>query len=177
MLERMRRPERQDTIRQKVSWLRGAVPDIAIRSTAIVGFPGETELDFRTLCEFADEIAFERLGVYQYSHQEGTRAAQLPDDVPDEVKAARQEELTELQRAISGERLQRYVGRETDVLIDETASPDDAGATHVGRVPWQADDVDGITYVARGGWARPGDFVKVRLEDCEDYDFRAVSVS
>src|SRR6185295_16011200 len=91
MLERMRRPERQDTIRQKVAWLREAVPDIAIRSTAIVGFPGETEDDFRILCDFADELSLERLGVFTYSPQEGTRAMAFEDDVPDEIKGARQE--------------------------------------------------------------------------------------
>ena len=176
MLERMRRPERQDTIRQKVGWLRQAVPDIAIRSTAIVGFPGETEEDFRTLCDFADELSLERLGVFTYSPQEGTRAMALEDDVPDETKTARQEELLELQRSISANRLGRFVGRETEVLID---APADAGEgfTHVGRVPWQADDVDGVTYLSEGGWARPGDLVRVRVEECEDFDFHAVSVT
>ena len=178
MLERMRRPERQGTIRQKLAWLRNAIPDIALRSTAIVGFPGETEHDFRVLCEFADEVAFERLGVFTYSPQEGTRAAQLADDVPEDVKSARLEELTELQRAISSERLQRFVGRDTQVLVDEAVDPAaGTGATHVGRVPWQADDVDGVTFVGQGGWARPGDFVTVRVEDNEDYDFRAVALS
>jgi tRNA A37 methylthiotransferase MiaB len=71
----------------------------------------------------------------------------------------------------------RFVGRETDVLIDEVADPEPDGATHVGRVPWQADDVDGVTRVACGGWARPGDFVRVRLEGNEDYDSRAVALA
>ncbi len=177
MLERMRRPERQATIREKVALLRDAVPEIAVRSTAIVGFPGETDDDFRQLCDFADEIGFERLGVFTYSQQEGTRAAQYPDDVPDEVKRARQEELTEIQRAISGERLARYVGKTTEVLVDQMADPDAGGATHVGRVKWQADDVDGVTYVAQGGWARPGEFLTATLVDCEDYDFRAAAVA
>jgi ribosomal protein S12 methylthiotransferase len=176
MLERMRRPERQATIREKVARLRAAVPDIAIRSTAIVGFPGETDDDFRMLCEFAEDIAFERLGVFTYSPQEGTRAAQYADDVPDEVKHARQDELVELQRAISGERLERFVGRTTEVLVDRVADPDADGATHVGRVKWQADDVDGVTFLATGGWARPGEFVTARLVASEDYDFRAAAV-
>lgn len=176
VLERMRRPERQQTIREKVRWLREAAPDIAIRTTTIVGFPGETEDDFRVLCDFAEEMTFERLGVFTYSEQADTRAAALDDDVPDEVKRARQEELTELQRSISMDRLARYVGRETRVLVDGVADPDEHGATHVGRVPWQADDVDGVTYVERGGWAAPGDFVTVRVTDNEDYDFRAVAL-
>ncbi len=180
MLERMRRPERPDTIRQKVAWLRERIPDIAIRSTAIVGFPGETEEDFRTLCDFADEMAFERLGVFSYSPQEGTRAAEYPDDVPDDIKASRLEEMLELQRAISSERLSRFVGRETLVLVDELAdNTQETGVrhTHVGRVPWQADDVDGVTYVTNGGWARPGEFVRVRVEESVDLDFHAATLA
>lgn len=173
MLKRMRRPERQATIRQKVEWLRSAVPDIAIRTTTIVGFPGETDDDFAMLCDFAEEMQFERLGVFPYSEQEGTRAAELADDVPDDVKRMRQETLSELQHSISYERLGRFVGRRTHALIEDIADPDEAGATHVARVPWQADDVDGVTYVARGGWARPGDLIEVTVTDNEDYDFRA----
>ncbi len=174
VLERMRRPERRRTIRETVSRLRGAVPDLVLRTTVIVGFPGETDEDFRTLTAFAEEAAFERLGVFTYSEQEGTRAAAYADDVPDAVKRERQEELVELQRAISEDRLGRFVGRETEVLVDEVADPVDDGITHVGRTPWQADDVDGVTHLRRGGWARPGTFVPVRIEDNRDYDFDAV---
>lgn len=177
VLKRMRRPERQATIRQKVEWLRRAVPDIAIRTTAIVGFPGETDDDFSVLCDFAEEMQFERLGVFPYSEQEGTRAAMLDDDVPDDVKRSRLETLTELQRSISYERLGRFVGRRTHALVESIAEPDETGATHIARVPWQADDVDGVTYVTRGGWARPGDLIDVTLTDNEDYDFRADAAS
>jgi ribosomal protein S12 methylthiotransferase len=175
VLERMRRPERRESIRDKVSWLRSRIPDITIRTTTIVGFPGETDADFRTLLEFAEEMTFERLGVFTYSEQEGTRAAEFDDDVPDDVKRARQEELLELQRAISEERLGRYVGRATELLVDRIADPDEAGATHVGRIPWQADDVDGVTFVVQGGWARPGDLLRVTLDDNVDYDFHATA--
>ncbi|OGU03935.1 MAG: ribosomal protein S12 methylthiotransferase RimO [Gemmatimonadetes bacterium RBG_16_66_8] len=175
MLERMRRPERRHTIRERVRALREAVPDIAIRSTAMVGFPGETDEDFRELCDFAEEIGFERLAVFSYSAQEGTRAAAFDDDVPEAVKRERHEELEELQRGISEERLSRFVGRTADVLIDRVAGPDEQGATHVGRVWWQADDVDGLTFVERGGWHRAGDFAPVTITACQDYDFRAVA--
>ncbi len=177
MLERMRRPERAATIREKVSWLRESVPDIAIRTTSIVGFPGETEDDFRSLCAFAEEMHFDRLGVFTYSEQEGTRGAELDDDVPVEIKRERQEELTELQRGISEEQLGRFVGRDVEVLIDEIVDPDEMDATHVGRVVWQAEDVDGVTLLREGGWAQPGTFVRARLEDVEDYDFHARVVS
>lgn len=176
VLERMRRPERRRTLREKLAWLRSAVPDIAIRTTCLVGFPGETDADFRTLLEFLEEAQFDRLGAFAYSPQEGTRAAGLADDVPDAVKRERLEELLEVQRAISAGRLARFVGREVDVLVDEVADPDQDGATHVGRVAWQADDVDGVTRVEAGGWARPGEFVRARLTESEDYDFRAAAL-
>jgi ribosomal protein S12 methylthiotransferase len=177
VLERMRRPERRDTIREKVARLRAAVPDITVRTTAIVGFPGETDDDFRSLCAFTEEMQFERLGVFTYSEQEGTRAVAYPDDVPEDMKRARQDELLELQRIISQDRLGRYVGREADVLVDRLADPDEEYATHVGRVIWQADDVDGVTYVREGGRARPGTFLRVRLEDNADYDFTGVGIA
>jgi ribosomal protein S12 methylthiotransferase len=177
MLERMRRPERRRTIREKVGWLRGAIPDLAIRTTCLVGFPSETEEDFRELLAFLEEAQFDRLGAFAYSPQEGTRSAQFEDDVPDAVKRERLEELLEVQRAISAERLARFVGREAPVLVDRVADPLDGGATHVGRVPWQADDVDGVTYLAQGGWAVPGSFVRARIAESEDYDFRAVALT
>jgi ribosomal protein S12 methylthiotransferase len=178
MLERMRRPERRHTLREKLAWLRETIPDVAIRTTCLVGFPGETDEDFRELLEFLEEAQFDRLGAFAYSPQEGTRAAAYPDDVPDGVKRDRLEELLEVQRAISAERLGRFIGREVSVLVDRVADPDDdAGSTHVGRVPWQADDVDGVTYLAQGGWARPGTFLAARLIASEDYDFKAVALT
>lgn len=181
MLERMRRPERRRTLVEKLAWLRAAIPDVALRTTCLVGFPGETDDDFRQLLDFLEEAQFDRLGAFAYSPQEGTRAVQYPDDVPDAVKRERVEELLEVQRAISAERLARFVGREVPVLVDGLADPDEAGlgggATHLGRVPWQADDVDGLTYLAEGGWARPGSFVRARLVASEDYDFRATALT
>jgi ribosomal protein S12 methylthiotransferase len=181
MLERMRRPERRATLRAKLDWLRAGIPDLALRTTCLVGFPGETEADFRELLEFLEEAQFDRLGAFAFSPQEGTRATQFPDDVPDPVKRERLEELLEVQRAISAERLARFVGRETQLLVDRLADPDEdgegGGLTHVGRVQWQADDVDGVTSVTHGGWAEPGTFLTVRLTDSEDYDFRGEGVA
>ena len=177
MLERMRRPERLHTLRDKLAWLRGAIPDLAIRTTCLVGFPGETDEDFRALLAFLEEAQFDRMGAFAYSPQEGTRAVQYADDVDDYVKRERLEEIVEVQRAISGERLARFVHREVDVLVDRVSDPDDQGATHVGRVQWQADDVDGVTYLARGGWAEVGSFVRARVTESEDYDFRAVALA
>jgi ribosomal protein S12 methylthiotransferase len=168
MLERMRRPERVRTLREKLAWLRGAIPDLAIRTTCLVGFPGETDEEFRALLAFLEEAQFDRMGAFAYSPQEGTRAMQYLDDVADEVKRDRLEEIVEVQRVISGERLARFVGREVDVLVDQ---PD------VGRVKWQADDVDGVTYLQDSGSARPGGFVRARLTASEDYDFQAAALT
>ena len=177
MLERMRRPERQARLREKLAWLRRAVPDLVIRTTCLVGFPGETDAEFRELLAFLEEAQFDRLGAFAYSPQDGTRAVAYPDDVPDGQKQDRLEELLEVQRAISAERLARFVGREASVLIDRVADPLDGGATHVGRIMWQADDVDGVTYVGNGGWAEAGSFVRARLTGSLDYDFQAEALA
>ena len=168
MLERMRRPERLHTLREKLAWLRGAIPDLAIRTTCLVGFPGETDEDFRALLAFLEEAQFDRMGAFAYSPQDGTRAMQYEDDVEDGVKRDRLEEIVEVERAISAERLARFVGREVDVLVDQPG---------VGRVKWQADDVDGVTYLQDSGWARPGGFVRARITASEDYDFQAAALT
>src|SRR5439155_4975983 len=152
MLERMRRPERLATLRTKLAWLRNAIPDLAIRTTCLVGFPGETDDDFRALLEFLEEAQFDRMGAFAYSPQEGTRAMQYEDDVDDLVKQERLAEIVEVQRSISAERLERFVGREVDVLVDGL---EEESGVKAGRVQWQADDVDGVTYLERGGWAQP----------------------
>ena len=176
MLAAMRRPERADTIREKVRWLRDAVPDLALRTTVLVGFPGETDADHRALLEFLDELQFDRVGAFAYSEQDGTRAAALPDDVPDGVKQERLAEVLELQRAISAERLQRLAGREVDVLVDGPAHADDPGVA-VGRTIWQADDVDGCTHLVGDAAPAPGSFVRSRVVDTLDYDLIAEPVA
>ena len=174
MLERMRRPERLATLRTKLAWLRNAIPDLAIRTTCLVGFPGETDGEFRGLLEFLEEAQFDRMGAFAYSPQEGTRAFNYENDVEEGVKRDRLEEIVEVQRAISADRLARFVGREVDVLVDglETES-----GVKAGRVQWQADDVDGVTYLERGGWAQPGEFVRARITASEDYDFQAAALT
>jgi ribosomal protein S12 methylthiotransferase len=144
VLARMRRPERQRTIREKIRQYRDAVPDIALRTTVIVGFPGETEDDFNTLLDFLEELQFDRVGVFTYSPQEGTRANAMSDDVPQSLKNERQERVQELQRAITGERYERFTGREARVMVvGESTEP---GVLEC-RAPWQADDIDGVVKV------------------------------
>jgi ribosomal protein S12 methylthiotransferase len=175
MLKLMRRPERKDTIRAKVARLREAVPGIAIRTTTLVGFPTETDEEFRELLEFIDEMQFDRLGVFTYSPQEGTRAAELADDVPEAIKRERAEQVTELQRAVSAERLGRLVGQEVEVLVDEGAEAGDPGQL-IGRTAFQADDVDGCTYLRTGAPIGPGEFVRTKVVETLDYDLVAEPV-
>jgi ribosomal protein S12 methylthiotransferase len=169
VLARMRRPERKRTIRDRVKKFRDAVPDVAIRTTCIVGFPGETEEQFEELIEFLQEIQFERVGAFTYSPQEGTRAAAYPDDVHETVKRERLERLTEVQRAITAERYESRVGRSALALVDRS----DVGAgTSQARLPWQADDIDGITHLDEV--LAPGTFAEVAVEEVvDDYDFQA----
>jgi ribosomal protein S12 methylthiotransferase len=171
VLARMRRPERKRTIRDRVAQFRASVPDVSIRTTCIVGFPGETDDDFEQLLEFLEEIQFDRVGAFTYSSQEGTRAAQLDDDVPEAVKRERLERLTELQRLITADRYERRTGKVVRAIVDRTD-----GSVTTGRLPWQADDIDGVTYLDAN--LRPGDFVDVAVQEVlDDYDFRATVVN
>jgi len=172
VLARMRRPERQRTIRERVARFRDAVPDLSIRTTCIVGFPGETEGDFETLLAFLEEVQFDRVGAFTYSPQEGTRAYDMADDVPEPVKRERLERLTELQRSITAERYERHVGRTVRLLVDRAAA---GGEPTTARAPWQADDVDGVTRVRTS--AAAGTFVDATIDEVvDDYDFDATLV-
>ena len=169
VLARMRRPERQHTIRDRVQRVRDVVPDLAIRTTCIVGFPGETDDDFAQLMHFVEETQFERVGAFTYSPQEGTKAAEMVDDVPDVVKRQRLEQLMELQRQITAERYERFVGRTARTMIDRIVDGDAQG-----RTVWQADDVDGIAHVQGAEHLAPGTIVDAVVEGIEDdVDFNA----
>jgi len=169
VLTRMRRPERRQSIRDRVARVREVIPEVAIRTTCIVGFPGETDDDFTTLLEFLEATQFERVGAFTYSPQEGTRAAALPDDVPDAVKRERLERLQELQRSITVERYEARLGRVVRGIVDRRATDD---ASTQARVVWQADDIDGVTWLP-GAVHVPGTIVDIVLDDVvDDFDFR-----
>ena len=173
VLQRMRRPERAHTIRANVARFRAAVPQAAIRTTCIVGFPGETQDDFDQLLAFLEEVQFERVGVFAYSAQDGTRAADMDDDVPGAVKQERLERVVELQRMITAERYEARLGTRVQALVDRI-DPDSGLA--VGRLPWQADDIDGVTFLDKP--FAPGTLLEViPSEVIDDYDFRAEAVS
>ena len=167
VLKRMRRPERNRTIRDKVARIREVVPDVAIRTTCIVGFPGETDDDFQTLLSLLEEVQFDRVGAFTYSPQEGTAAHALTDDVPESLKLERLERLTELQSAITSERFEQRIGRSVDAIVDRV-TPMGIEA----RTIWQAHDIDGVTRVmgAEGPAAAclPGDLLRVHIASVED---------
>ncbi|HEY2853561.1 MAG TPA: 30S ribosomal protein S12 methylthiotransferase RimO [Gemmatimonadaceae bacterium] len=170
VLKRMRRPERRETIRERVADIRARIPDVAIRTTCIVGFPGETDEDFESLLSFLEEVQFERVGAFTYSAQEGTRAAELADDVPEATKRERLERLLELQRLVTAERYERRVGRVARALVDRVHADGSVEA----RAFWQADDIDGITRVTTDVVLRPGSLVDIAVEGvADDYDFEA----
>lgn len=171
VLERMRRPERRHTIRTKLARFREAVPDVAIRTTCIVGFPGETDEDFQLLLDFLEEAQFDRVGAFTFSPQEGTRAHAMVDDVPEAVKRERLERLTELQRSVTAERYEARLQRRVRLLVDRPAADDGLAQA---RAPWQADDVDGVTWVATD--APAGSFIEADMKEVvDDYDFEAAA--
>ncbi len=168
VLARMRRPERQARQREKLRRIRAMIPDVASRTTVIVGFPGETDEEFTQLMEFLEEVQLERVGVFTYSPQDGTRAFEMADDVPDEIKRERAERLQELQRGITAERYEGMIGRTVPAIVDRAAT---GGQPAQGRIYAQADDVDGLTWIATE--AEPGSLVDVRLTRVvDDYDFQ-----
>ena len=171
ILKAMKRPAAaEDTLERLAAW-RKICPDLTVRSTFIVGFPGETEDDFQQLLDFLEEVRFDRVGAFTYSPQEGTRAYDMVDDVPDVVKRERLERLTELQREITAERYEERIGRVVPVLVDRAATDEEPAMT---RAPWQADDVDGVTWVDTD--AVPGSFVEVEIDEVvDDYDFAATA--
>jgi len=176
VLARMRRPERQKTIRERLARYRDVVPDLAVRTSVIVGFPGETEEDFTILCDFLEELQLDRVGVFTYSPQEGTRAWAMEDDVAESIKQERKAHLEALQAAITAERYERFVGRDATLLVER------AGETPggwVARAPWQADDIDGLVHLtvppdAAHHVVAPGAMVDARIDHVVDeFDFAA----
>jgi len=172
MLRLMRRPEKRATILERVAWLREAVPGLTLRTTTIVGFPGETDEDFRQLLELLEEVEFDRVGAFVYSVEDGTRAADMEGHLPDGVKHERMEELMELQRGISFDRNLALVGRSATALVDHAVSDDPEFGAEA-RTDAQALDVDGVTNIRGGTELAMGDMVQVEIVDALDYDLVA----
>jgi len=168
ILKAMKRPAAsENTLKQIKAW-REICPDLTLRSTFIVGFPGETDDDFEELLDFLGEAQLDRVGCFQYSPVDGAAANALPGQVPEEVKQERWERFMEVQQEISANRLQQKIGREIDVLIDDI-TPEHA----VGRSKADAPEIDGLVYVSDPEGLEVGDIVTVTVQDADDYDLYA----
>ncbi len=167
-LRRMHRPPDTDRTRGIIRDLRDAMPDIALRSTFIVGFPGETSAEFKGLLAFLDEVRLDRVGVFRYSQESGTHAATLPERVRPQVIEKRWHELMQLQQGISRERSHRWLGRTIDVLVEGHGSADDGRLITLGRSFRDAPEVDGQVFV--WGKSPMGEIVTVRVTQATDYD-------
>jgi len=170
VLKLMRRPANEAKVMERIKNWRAIAPDIAIRSTFVVGFPGETEDDFRYLMDWLEEAQLDRVGAFRFEPVEGAAANVLPDPVPEEVKEERYARLMELTARISAEKLQAKIGRTLPVIID--AVDEDSGAT--GRSQADAPEIDGEVFLRDAGHLTVGDITPVLIEDADDHDLYGV---
>ena len=171
ILTRMHRRGSGAYIRRLLDYLYKNYPDFTLRTTMMVGFPGETEEQFQSLLTFLRDYPFDRVGAFAFSPEEGTAAATMPDQVPDEVKQARLAALMAQQKPISLKRNQRWVGRETELLIEELTK------THaIGRTPREAPDVDGRVMIPRRSYHAIGEYEPIKLTQAGEYDMKGESI-
>jgi ribosomal protein S12 methylthiotransferase len=170
ILKSMRRGTTQEKTTKLLKYFRKVVPSMAIRTSLILGYPGETPQDFELLKSFVKEMRFERLGCFKYSHEENTHAHSLIDDVPNEVKQARVNELMEIQAQISWEKNQLLIGKTLNCVIDRKE-----GNYFVGRTEFDSPDVDNEVWIdAREHYLKVGDFAKLTITSAQDFDLQAV---
>lgn len=167
ILKRMGRRTRSQDLREIIGTLRREIPDICLRTTLISGFPGETKEDHEELLAFVDEMEFDRLGVFAYSPEEGTKAADMEGQIPEEEKEERREEIMELQQEISFDKAQEMIGKELWCMVEGKVADESA---YVARTYKDAPDVDGYLFIQTVRELMSGDFVKVRVTGAEEYD-------
>ena len=167
VLRRMGRRTDQARLRSQIGKLRERIPDICLRTTLISGFPGETQEDFEELYRFVNEMEFDRLGVFAYSQEEDTPAADMQPQVPEEVKCSRRDELMELQQVIAFEKAEEMIGRKLYVCVEGKVAEEDV---YVTRTYKDAPGVDGFLFLRTSAALMTGDFVKVCVTDCNEYD-------
>ena len=167
VLRHMGRRTCKKDIVELIAKLRIRIPDIAIRTTLIAGFPGETEADHEALMEFVNESEFDRLGVFTYSPEEGTPAASFPDQIENEVAEKWRDDIMALQQEVSYDKNQELLGKTLTVLIEGYVAEDDV---YVGRTYRDAPDVDGMVFVDAPYELMSGTFVQVRITDANEYD-------
>ena len=173
ILKRMRRPGRQRDVRELVAKIRKRMPEAALRTSIIVGFPGETEEDFERLCDFVRDVKFDRLGVFTYSSEEDTPAVRLPDHVADDVKEWRANTLMEIQREVSKDNGSKYVGREIDVLVERYDGRSDV---YIGRSQYDAPEIDGEVFISKSN-AVIGEIQKVRVTHAYEFDLSGEGIA
>jgi len=163
ILKSMKRGLGQDGIRNRINRLRSAIPEIAIRTTLIVGYPGETEDDFNSLRAFVEEMKFDRLGIFTYSEEEGTGAAHLDDNIPRQVKDDRKNILQDIQHEISLDRNESFIDKTLKVLVDQEGEN-----VSVGRTEYDSPEIDNIVHIQ--GKVDKGNFVRVKIESANEYE-------
>ena len=166
VLKKMNRKTSKEHIIKTLKNLRKSVPDIVIRTTFIVGFPGESDDDFNQLVDFIKDIKFDKLGVFEYSKEEGTRAASLDEQIFDSIKEERKNEIMAIQSEISAEILSKKIGKKLEVLIEEEVDEEN----YIGRTYMDSPEIDGVTYVHSDKNLEIGSFVQVNVVDSLDYD-------
>ena len=171
VLRAMRRPANDARVLERIRGWREICPEIAIRSSFVVGFPGETEDDFRYLLDWLEEARLDRVGAFRFEPVEGAAANALPDPVPEELKEERFERIMALSARISAEKLRAKVGKTVDVLID-AVDPESRGAT--GRSKADAPEIDGEVHLRGAGHLKAGDIVAARIEDSDAHDLFGV---
>jgi len=191
ILRRMARKTNQAELRERIAKLRKEIPDITLRTTLITGFPGETEEDFKELYNFVDEMEFDRLGVFTYSAEEGTPAAEMDGEVDEEVKIARRNEIMELQQEISAEKAEGRIGKVYEVLVEGTVPVDsvngeafasimevneDGKKVYIGRTYMDAPDVDGQVFFESDYEIMSGELVEVEIIASDEYDLFGVLI-
>lgn len=173
VLERMRRQITREETEELIHNIRSIVPDIAIRTTFMVGYPGETEEEFSEMCDFVERMRFDRVGVFKYSHEEDTKAYEEKDDISPELKQKRYDSLMEIQQFISEEKNKSLVGRTLKVLIDRKE-----GEFFIGRTEFDSPEVDNEVLIdANKYFVRIGDFVNIKIYQAEMYDLYGVPVN
>ncbi|MFR3071517.1 MAG: 30S ribosomal protein S12 methylthiotransferase RimO [Paeniclostridium sp.] len=166
VLKLMNRHTTKEDIKSKVDMIRSYIPDATLRTTIIVGFPGETEEDFNELVQFAKDIEFDRLGAFTYSREEDTAADKLPNHIEEDIKLKRRDKLMLVQQEISQRLNAKKINNEYEVLIEEQIED----KVYVGRTQGDAEEIDSIVYVKSENQLEPGDFVKVKINNALEYD-------
>ena len=167
VLKRMNRQSNEKTIRNIIQTLRKEIPNVVIRTTVMVGFPGETKEDFEELYEFLKEARFDKLGCFAYSKEEGTPAARIKEQIHPMTKKSRYNKIMSLQQEISKENLEKQIGKEVDILIEGKSFD---GRTYIGRTYMDVPDIDGIAYLNTDKNLQEGDFAKAKIIDVSNYD-------